>query len=226
MVSAPVPKPPTTTVPVFVQLEPASVTVTVPSPPARLPINPATSVTVPLFWMASVPVPEPPITRFALFVQLALAPDTATVPCEPDGLPTSPVVVLSSPSPPAPMVTVPLPPAVKPRVRLLADAGPVTCAVPPLSMIASFAGPGAPDGAQLAPVAQLPVASTQVFTCACAGAETAVTSAIVASNLDKTNLRPARAHDLALRARSCVRQSTPCASHIGPRSIGNAKIKN
>ena len=41
MVSVPVPRPPTTTVPAFVQLEPAPVTVTVPSPPGRLPINPA-----------------------------------------------------------------------------------------------------------------------------------------------------------------------------------------
>ena len=97
------------------------------------------------------------------------------------------------------MVTVPLPPEIKPRVRLFADAGPVICAVPPLLMTASFAGVGVPAGAQLVPVIQLPVASTQVLTCACAGAETAATSAIVASNLDKKNSQPARARDVAPR---------------------------
>ena len=125
------------------------------------------------------------------------APDTTTVPCEPDGLPTSPVVVFSSPSPPPPMVTIPLPPAFKPRIRLFADAGPVTCAVPPLLTTASSAGVGTPAGAQLVPVIQLPVVSIQVLTCACAGTEAAATTPIVASNLEKTNLPLRRAGDVA-----------------------------
>ena len=40
MVSVPVPRPPTTTLPVFVQVEPAPVTVTVPSAPGKLPTAP------------------------------------------------------------------------------------------------------------------------------------------------------------------------------------------
>jgi hypothetical protein len=53
----PVPWPPTTTELTFVQLEPAPVTVTVPSPPGRLPIvaNPLTNV--PPVWIVSIPVP-------------------------------------------------------------------------------------------------------------------------------------------------------------------------
>ena len=46
---------------------------------------------------------------------------------------------------------------------------------------------------------QIPVASTQVLTCACAGAETAATSAIVANDPDETNLQPARARDVVYR---------------------------
>ena len=56
MVSVPVPTPPTTMAPVFVHVEPAPDTVTVPCEPGELPINPPkTLFNVPPFWMISVP---------------------------------------------------------------------------------------------------------------------------------------------------------------------------
>ena len=75
----------------------------------------------------------------------------------------------------------------------------VTCAVPPLLMTASLAAVGAPAGDQLAPTAQLPVASTQVLTCAWAGAVTAAITAIAASNRDETNSPLARTGDAVPR---------------------------
>ena len=65
MVSVPAPRPPTTSVPTFVHLEPAPETVTVPCPPGKLPINPPISVNVPPFWITSIPVPFEPTLRFS-----------------------------------------------------------------------------------------------------------------------------------------------------------------
>ena len=225
MVSVPVPEAPTWMVPLFVHVEPAPDTVTVPSEPGELPTNPPRVLaTVPPFSMVSLPVPEPPITRFPVFVQLEPAPDTITVPCEPDGLPSCPVVVLSSPSPPAPTVTVPLPPEIKPKIRLFADAGPMTCAVPPLLMTASSAGVGTAAGNQLLLLTQIPVASTQVLTCACAGAETAATSAIVANDPDDRNLQAARVRDVVMSRRGRMgdsrRGSHPIISPCQPAKLG------
>jgi hypothetical protein len=59
-----VPKPPTTTPPALDQLEPDPVTVTVPTPPGRLPIVPKESANVPPFWIVSIPVPFEPTDRF------------------------------------------------------------------------------------------------------------------------------------------------------------------
>jgi hypothetical protein len=69
MVSVPVPKPPTTMVPVFVHVEPAPDTVAVPREPGRSPTNPPKSVNVPPFWTTSIPIPFSPTERFR-----ALAP--------------------------------------------------------------------------------------------------------------------------------------------------------
>ena len=68
------PWPPTTTPPAFDQLEPAPVTVTVPSPPGRLPIVPKELANVPPVWIVSIPVPFGPTDRF-----WANAPGSATV---------------------------------------------------------------------------------------------------------------------------------------------------
>ena len=51
----PVPRPPTTRSPVFVHVEPAPDTVTVPCVPGKLPTNPAPSVSVPPLWTVTVP---------------------------------------------------------------------------------------------------------------------------------------------------------------------------
>ena len=50
--------------PAFDQLEPAPVTVTVPRPPARLPMAPKLSANAPPPWIVSTPVPPRPTTRF------------------------------------------------------------------------------------------------------------------------------------------------------------------
>ena len=65
MVSVPVPMPPTTTFPMFVHVEPAPVTVTVPCEPGKLPTAPKASVTVPPLWIVSMPVPFWPTARFS-----------------------------------------------------------------------------------------------------------------------------------------------------------------
>ena len=56
MVSVPVPALPTVRVPLLCQLEPAPVTVTVPSPPAKLPTVPPETINVPPVWIVSDPV--------------------------------------------------------------------------------------------------------------------------------------------------------------------------
>ena len=139
------------------------------------------------------------MTRFPTFVHEAVAPDTVHRALRTRLTANKPGGRLEQSQSPGAYGHRPAAAQVKPRVRLFADAGPVICAVPPLSICASVAGVGVPAGAQLVPMIQLPVASTQVWTCACAGAETAATSAIVASNLDKTNSQPARARDVAPR---------------------------
>ena len=50
--------------PAFDQLEPAPVTVTVPRPPARLPMAPKLSAKAPPPWIVSIPVPPWPTVRF------------------------------------------------------------------------------------------------------------------------------------------------------------------
>ena len=58
MVSVPVPKPPTTSVPMFVHVEPAPDTVTVPCEPSKLPIDPERNrSTSRRFGLTSIPVP-------------------------------------------------------------------------------------------------------------------------------------------------------------------------
>src|SRR5579863_5801864 len=63
IISVPAPRPPTTMASTFVQLEPAPVTVTAPTPPGRLPIVPNSSTSVPPFWIVSVPAPFWPTAR-------------------------------------------------------------------------------------------------------------------------------------------------------------------
>ena len=58
------PWPPTTMSPAFDQLEPGPVTITVPTPPDRLPIVPKESANVPPVWIVSIPVPFGPTDRF------------------------------------------------------------------------------------------------------------------------------------------------------------------
>ena len=58
------PWPPTTMPPAFDQLEPGPVTVTVPTPPGRLPIVPKESANVPPLWIVSIPVRITPTLRF------------------------------------------------------------------------------------------------------------------------------------------------------------------
>ena len=74
MVSVPLPKPPTTMVPVFVHVEPAPDTIAVPREPGKSPTNPPKSVNVPPFWTRSIPIPFSPTARFRA---LAPAPVTA-----------------------------------------------------------------------------------------------------------------------------------------------------
>ncbi len=57
MVSVPVPKPPTTTLPMLVHVAPAPDTITVPCEPGKLPTAPLKSVNVPPVWITSIPVP-------------------------------------------------------------------------------------------------------------------------------------------------------------------------
>jgi len=78
-----------------------------------------------------------------------------------------PPLIVRSPAVPL-MLAVPLLTRFEPRKRLLAVSLLVTCAVPPLLMIALLNALGAPDGVQLAPLAQSPVAVFQVLFCPCA----------------------------------------------------------
>jgi hypothetical protein len=57
----------------FVQVEPAPDTITVPCEPGKFPTAPLTSVNVPPFWMTSDPVPFEPTAKFR-----AVAPVFAT----------------------------------------------------------------------------------------------------------------------------------------------------
>src|ERR1700722_49525 len=144
----PVPRPPTTTLPAVDQLEPAPVTVTVPTPPGRLPTVPKESANVPPFWIVSVPVPFAPTVRFR-----ASAPG-----------------------------------------RLITVGFGVT-----VLMMASSVCLGKVES-------QLPLKNqsgvnrpVQFLVWACVETADAAKSAMVASNLDETNLPPARARDVARR---------------------------
>src|SRR6478609_6229083 len=63
MLRVPRPEPPTTIPPALDQLVPAPVTVTVPNPPARLPIVPKESASVPPLSMVSIPIAFAPTER-------------------------------------------------------------------------------------------------------------------------------------------------------------------
>ena len=154
------PWPPTTTPPAFDQLEPAPVTVTVPSPPGKLPTVPKELANVPPVWIVSIPVPFEPTERFR-----AAAPGLATA------------VEFG--------VTASMFPS-------------VVCLGKPASQL-----PDKNQSEENRPV--------QLVVWACVETVDAAKSAIVASNLDETNLRPARARDVTSR-RGPMGESR-CGSH-------------
>src|SRR5579863_2316753 len=221
IVSVPVPKLPTLSPPLgpLVQLTPGPVNITVPVEPADNPMEPPPLFSVPPSWTVTVPVPWAPITTEPAVDQLEPAPVTVTVPCAPDRLPT----VENEPAnvPPAWIVSIPVP--VWPTERFWALAPGLATTVEfgvTVSMFGLVVAVGIPPS-QLPDMNQLEeTAPVQVF-CACVGRVDAAKSAIVTSNIDETNLRPARARDAApLRGPTADR---PGGSHptLAPNQICN-----
>jgi len=131
MVSVPVPGPPTERSALFVQVEPAPVTATVPLEPLTLPIKPLVSVTVPPFWTVSVPVPASATTRTPLFAQVEPGSVTVTVPLETLKPAIKPVT--SDTLPPFWTVSVPVPKSPTKSswpLFVQVEPGPVTVTVP------------------------------------------------------------------------------------------------
>ena len=200
IVSVPVPKLPILSPPpgLLFQVEPGPVTVTVPVEPTANPTEPPPELfTVPPFWMVSVPVPEPPTTTFEMFVHVEPAPDTVTVPREPGKLPTNPPKSVNVP--PFWTTSVPIPFWPTPRFRAVAPA--LVTAVEfgvTVSMFALVAAVGTP-AFQLPAVNQSEETAPVQLVWARVETVDAAKTAIVASNMDKTNLQPARTRDVAPR---------------------------
>jgi hypothetical protein len=79
---------PTRSPPLFVQVDPAPVTVAVPVEPGFAPMKPTALLTVPPSSTFSVPVPLRPTERKLLLAQVEPVPVTVAVPVEPTEKPT------------------------------------------------------------------------------------------------------------------------------------------